>query len=290
MLRSMTGFGKAERSSGSMKIVVEIKALNSKQLDLMVRMPSELRILENDIRLWASNNIIRGKADISVSMENESQKSNTRLDFELAKQYHEQLLRLSNELQQPLPTDIISLIVKLPGFFNGESQEIGKEEQVLLMALLDEAFAGFDRFRMKEGKALKVDLQARITRILELKEQLTPFELQRKETVRQRLMKNLIENVEKEKIDTNRFEQELLYYLEKMDITEEQVRLGQHCLYFTETLSEEGAGRKLGFISQEIGREINTLGSKANDADIQRLVVQMKDELEKIKEQLFNIL
>lgn len=290
MLRSMTGFGKAERSSGSRKIVVEIKALNSKQLDLTLRIPSELRVLENDIRLWASNNIIRGKADISVSMENESQKNHTRLDFELARQYHEQLLRLSDELGQPLPADIIGLIVKLPGFFNGESQEISKEEQVMLMALLDEAFAGFDRFRVQEGSALKVDLQTRIARIMELKELVSPFEQQRKETVRQRLMKNLIENVEKEKIDTNRFEQELLYYLEKMDITEEQVRLAQHCRFFTETLAEEGAGRKLGFISQEIGREINTLGSKANDAEIQRFVVQMKDELEKIKEQLFNIL
>lgn len=290
MLRSMTGFGKAEASSGSRKIVVEIKALNSKQLDLTLRLHSEWRHLDNDIRLWASNNIIRGKADVSVSIENESQKSNTRIDIELARQYHDQLLHISKELKLPLPADVLGLIVKLPGFFNGEAKETGEEEQQLILNLLDEAFKSFDHFRIQEGRALQRDLQNRVAQILSLKELVAPFEVQRKETVRQRLMKNLTEFVEKEKIDTNRFEQELLYYLEKMDITEEQVRLAQHCMYFTETLKEEGAGKKLGFISQEIGREINTLGSKANDADIQRVVVQMKDELEKIKEQLFNIL
>ncbi len=286
----MTGFGKAEQLIGDRKISVEIKALNSKQLDLTLRLPSELRSIEYDIRLLVSNAISRGKADVSINMDSGATRQMSRIDADLAFSYKKQIVELSDKLGLKTPDDLLGTILKLPGLFNGEESEVSEEEKLAVVGLVNEALEQFSRFRIQEGNALQNDLQARIHVIVDLMNQIMPFEEQRKQTIRQRLTKNLLENIEKESLDENRFEQELLYYLEKMDVTEERIRLGQHCGYFLETLKEEGTGKKLGFIAQEIGREINTLGSKANDANIQRYVVQMKDELEKIKEQLFNIL
>lgn len=290
MIQSMTGFGKAEQLIGNRKISVEMKALNSKQLDLTLRIPSELRSIEYDIRLLVSNAISRGKADVSINLDSGAMRQMSRIDTDLAMNYKKQIEELSAKLGVNIPDDLTGIILKLPGLFNGEESEVSEEEKMAVIGVVHEALEQFSRFRIKEGNALQHDLTERIHVILDLMNQIIPFEEQRKQTIRQRLTKNLLENVEKENLDTNRFEQELLYYLEKMDVTEERIRLGQHCGYFLETLKEEGAGKKLGFIAQEIGREINTLGSKANDASIQRFVVQMKDELEKIKEQLFNIL
>ncbi|MBU1009005.1 MAG: YicC family protein [Bacteroidetes bacterium] len=290
MIRSMTGYGKAEQMLNGRKIVAEIKALNSKQLDLTLRVPAELRMIEHEARMVVTNAVQRGKTEVSIALEKLHSGQTATLNTELAMTYHAQLAGLANRLGIDMPADVMGLLLKFPGLLNGEEPEVSEDEKQTVFVVLDEALLQFDQFRAKEGQALQQDLIGRIQLIMNLLTQIEPFEAQRKIQVRQRLGKSLFEQIEKDKIDENRFEQELIYYLEKLDITEEKVRLTQHCEYFLETLDEEGAGKKLSFISQEVGREINTLGSKANDATIQRLVVQMKDELEKIKEQLFNIL
>ncbi len=290
MIRSMTGFGKAEVIVDNKKFNLELRSLNSKQLDLSLRLPNEIKSLEFEIRNKISQAVLRGKADFLVQVEGLTTKQAIQLDEDLVKSYHKQLEELSYKMALKLPENILGVIARFPGVFSAGDENIQEDTVRLILQAVDQTLRFFDEFRLQEGLGLKNELLGRVNVILQLLDQVEPFELQRSEFIRVKLMKHFADLPDNAKFDANRFEQELIYYLEKLDITEEKVRLKQHCDYFSETIDEENAGKKLGFITQEIGREINTLGSKANDASIQRLVVQMKDELEKMKEQLFNIL
>ncbi len=290
MIRSMTGFGKATNSNGNQKIQIEIKALNSKQLDLNLKLPAAFKVLEYEWRNIISQKLQRGKVEVLLTYDDSYEKVAGQIDPKLAAFHISQIKQLADSLDFDPPADMASYLLKVPGIFTTNEIEANDELRLLASSCLSEAIHLFDQFRENEGKVLEKDLSARISLILSLLTEIEKFESERLETVKQRLIKNLNEFAVSTKYDENRLEQELIYYLEKFDITEEKVRLKQHCEYFLQTLAEDQAGKKLGFISQEIGREINTLGSKANHAGIQRLVVQMKDELEKIKEQLYNIL
>ncbi len=286
----MTGYGKAEQIYLTKRIVVEVKTLNSKQLDLSLKLPQELRPQELDYRNEIANILQRGKIDVSISVSDTNVEQNTHIEKEVIASYLKQIKEISEEYNIPASSDLAMLLFKMPGIFVTPEQEYDENFIEKVKETLLEALRTTDDFRRQEGEILKIDLLKRKNLILEYLGEVTPFETNRHENIKNKLIKNLTELTQSGKYDENRFEQELIFYLEKLDITEEKVRLAKHCSYFDETIDEEGAGKKLGFISQEMGREINTLGSKANDADIQRLVVKMKDELEKIKEQLFNIL
>lgn len=290
MIRSMTGFGKASFVFETKKIQVELKALNSKQLDLNMKFPSEMRHLEYEWRNIISARLQRGKIELSLSLNDAQERQGSVIDAKLAAFYINQLKQLSETLNFNLPQDIAGYLLKLPGIFSAEEEVPDTELSQKINDCLLEGIESLDQFRMKEGKVLEADLVMRVDEIQKLLIQIEPLEGERLQTVKQRLLRNLNDLAANTKYDENRLEQELIYYLEKFDITEEKVRLKQHCSYFLQTLNEDNAGKKLAFISQEIGREVNTIGSKANHAGIQRLVVQMKDELEKIKEQLYNIL
>ncbi len=292
MIRSMTGYGKVQQQHGQMKIIAEIKSLNSKQLDLVLRLPADFKMIEFELRNLIAESVKRGKVDFVVSVEGNGLLKSGRIDQQAATLAFQQIKETADSLSLPLPEDVFSILIKYPGVIaNGETDiPVPEELAEATIEACRQALASFDTFRAQEGAVLKSDIENRIYLILQLLDKVEPFENQRTEQLKQRLGKNIAEVSENLKFDPNRFEQELIYYLEKLDISEEKVRLRQHCRYFLEAVNEDFAGKKLGFIAQEIGREINTLGSKANDANIQRLVVQMKDELEKIKEQLFNIL
>ena len=290
MIKSMTGYGKAEQIYLTKRIVVEVKTLNSKQLDLSLKMPQELRPQELDYRNEVANVLQRGKIDVAISVTDTNVEQNTHIEKEVIASYLKQIKEISEEYNIPASADLAMLLFKMPGIFVTPEQEYDENFIEKVRETLVEALKMTDEFRRQEGEILKIDLLKRKNLILDYLGEVTPFENNRHENIKNKLIKNLTELTQSGKYDENRFEQELIFYLEKLDITEEKVRLAKHCSYFDETIDEEGAGKKLGFISQEMGREINTLGSKANDADIQRLVVKMKDELEKIKEQLFNIL
>ena len=290
MIKSMTGYGKAEQIYLTKRIVVEVKTLNSKQLDLSLKMPQELRPQELDYRNEIANILQRGKIDVSISVTDTNVEQNTHIEKEVIASYLKQIKEISEEYNIPASADLAMLLFKMPGIFVTPEQEYDETFIEKVKETLLEALRITDDFRRQEGDILKIDLLKRKNLILQYLGEVVPFENNRHENIKNKLIKNLTELTQSGKYDENRFEQELIFYLEKLDITEEKVRLEKHCSYFDETIDEEGAGKKLGFISQEMGREINTLGSKANDADIQRLVVKMKDELEKIKEQLFNIL
>ena len=290
MIKSMTGYGKAEQIYSTKRIVVEIKTLNSKQLDLSIKLPQEIRPQELDYRNIVSSTLQRGKVDVVISITDTNVEQNTHIEKEVVASYLNQIKEISEEYNIPQSSDLAMLLFKMPGIFVTPEQEYDDSFLEKVKETLLSAIAMTDEFRTKEGEILKNDLIKRKDLIMQYLDEVAPFEDNRHENIKNKLIKNLTELTTKGQYDENRFEQELIYYLEKLDITEEKVRLGKHCSYFDETIDEEGAGKKLGFIAQEMGREINTLGSKANDADIQRLVVKMKDELEKIKEQLFNIL
>ena len=287
----MTGFGKAECECQNRKIVIEIKSLNSKQLDINARIPNGYRSKEIEIRSLISVRLKRGKVDFSINVENVGEASGFTINKSLIEKYYSELKELDLGLEDKNSSDYLSVLMRMPEVLISERDEMSDEEWQLLKEAIVEAIDKVDEFRVEEGKSLETDIIKRIQNILELLIKVEPFEKLRIENLRKKIKKDLYEFVEKEDIDKNRFEQELVYYQDKLDITEEKVRLKKHCEYFIETLNEPASqGKKLSFISQEIGREINTLGSKANDANIQKIVVQMKDELEKIKEQLFNIL
>lgn len=292
MIKSMTGYGRAERHTDQRKITVEIKSLNSKQLDLSARIPSIYREKEYEIRNTVGKALGRGKVDLFVSVENTggTKTAGGAINQELFKAYYLQLAELQQELGDKNQAEpLITTVLRLPDVMQTETVAISDQEWVALSEAVDEAVDNINAFRLQEGAVLIKDLLKRIDTIQELAAQIVPLEGERVETVRARLMDNL--KALQVNVDANRFEQEVIYYLEKYDITEEKVRLRQHCDYFRTVAAEsEGVGRKLGFIAQEIGREINTTGSKANHAEIQKIVVRMKDELEKIKEQLLNLL
>jgi uncharacterized protein (TIGR00255 family) len=286
----MTGYGIAESLYNTKKITVEIRTLNSKQLDLAVKLPNELHFAELDFRNRIGAKLLRGKIDAVITITDTSADSVNQIDPDVVASYLRQINGISEELGIAPAADMASLIFRMPGIFNTPEQKYDEDFVAKIAETLETVVDTVDRFRIQEGQTLKRDLLHRVDLIVGLLDQVEPFEKSRHDTIKQRLIKNLSELTSEGQYDENRFEAELIYYLEKLDITEEKVRLRQHCNYFRESCDEDQAGKKLGFISQEMGREINTLGSKANEVNIQRLVVMMKDELEKIKEQVLNIL
>lgn len=294
MIKSMTGYGKAETEINGKKITVEVRSLNSKQCDLSVRIPAIYRPAEYDIRGEASKKLQRGKIDLFVTYETPEGANTVTINKAAFGNYCNQLQNLvsGNKLEwQPGLMDavIVPAILRLPEVVQNDTVEIPEEELEALKKTASEAMDNLNKFREQEGAILMADLLARIDTIEKLKNEVTPFEAPRVEVVKTRI-KEHIESLQIP-LDSNRLEQEMIFYVEKFDITEEKVRLQNHLDYFREVAAkEENPGRKLGFITQEIGREINTTGSKANEVNIQKLVVQMKDELEKIKEQLLNLL
>ena len=290
MVKSMTGFGKGEAALQNKKITVEIRSLNSKQLDLGLRLPAVYRQSEYEIRNIIARTIQRGKVDVFVTVESQAVETPARINKEVFREYLHQMTDTLAFAGIDADYDaIVPVIMRLPEVISTETESISDEEHAALIAATEAAAARLDAFRMQEGAILIADLLRRVELIEQYKTEVVPFEKARTETVKARILDNLSKLAVD--VDRNRLEQEMIFYLEKLDITEEKVRLANHCRYFREVAAgEEGAGRKLGFIAQEMGREINTMGSKANESNIQILVVKMKDELEKIKEQVLNIL
>jgi len=289
MLLSMTGFGRAVGSYKDKTITVEIRSLNSKFTDIRFKLPQPYREKELVLKKLVNDKSERGKVDILVDTKSMQGDDDYALNEALFTKYYERLSNLAKTNEMP-QGDLMQAILKLPNVVASNTDEIEDEEWAALTATVKDALNKFHQFRLDEGKSIEEDLQGRIHGILKSLSALAPFEAERIPKIRQRMMQNLDEFLGKENVDKNRFEQEVLFYIEKIDINEEKVRLEQHCKYFLEQLEAPNTlkGRKLSFISQEIGREINTLGSKAYSADIQQHVVKMKDELEKIKEQVLN--
>ncbi|HYD91804.1 MAG TPA: YicC/YloC family endoribonuclease [Flavobacterium sp.] len=286
MIQSMTGFGKASLQLPTKKITVEIKSLNSKGLDVSVRMPSALREMELTVRNNIGQKLERGKIDFSLFVEVTGEETSSKINVPIVKAY-------INQMKEVIPngddTEFMKMAVRMPDALKTEREEIDETEWSSIHGVIEQALENIQNFRIAEGVALEREFLFRIANILALMNEAVSLDGERIQNVKTRLHASIEEL--KVNVDENRFEQELIYYLEKMDITEEKVRLENHLNYFIETLAgNEANGRKLGFITQEMGREINTMGSKANHAKMQKLVVQMKDELEKIKEQVLNVL
>lgn len=285
MIYSMTGFGKAVAQIDNKKISIELKSLNSKNIDLNARMSSQYREKELILRNRIAKSLVRGKVDFSLYTEVANEASNSTINTPIVKDYMEQLKQISSVSEN----ELLQIAMRLPDTLKTEREEINETEFKVIENLLEEAIENILDYRANEGAVLEKDFLLRIENISTLLEKVIAIDPERIEGVKARLQKGIADI--KEKVDENRFEQELVYYIEKFDITEEKVRLSNHLSYFTENLaSAESNGKKLGFIAQEIGREINTIGSKSNYAPMQKLVVEMKDELEKIKEQLLNVL
>jgi len=285
MIQSMTGFGKSLLQLPSKKITVEIKSLNSKTLDLNARIPGQYREKELSLRKLIAKSLTRGKVDFSLYVEVTDQETTASVNPAVVKKYIQQLKAIVDGDE----TELLKMAVRMPDVLKTEREEIDETEFASIEDAVNEALEEINKFRYDEGSALEKDLKFRVANIEKLLVEIIAMDPERIAGVRERLAKGVADL--KEKVDENRFEQELVYYIEKFDITEEKVRLDNHLKYFKETLdSEDSNGRKLGFISQEMGREINTIGSKSNFFPMQQLVVQMKDELEKIKEQLLNVL
>ena len=289
MLHSMTGYGRATASDFNKNYTVEIRALNSKMLDLTLKMPQEFRNKEIDFRKSISDCLQRGKIDVLVQVENQNSSAAPTINQEVAKAFYEQIHLLETQLNRSTP-DPLALILRVPEVLSNAKSEPKAEEYDLLQKLINQALDGLEAFRAQEGQALVIEFRANILNIASLLQQLEPFESERVDVIKERLRKNLEDKLS-EYIDQNRLEQEFIMYIEKLDISEEKMRLSNHLDYFLSTMEEgKDVGKKLGFIAQEIGREINTLGSKSNHAEMQKIVVQMKDYLEKIKEQILNTL
>ncbi len=284
----MTGFGKSNGVFNSKKISVEIRSLNSKGLDLSMKLPSCYRELESEIRKIISERLDRGKIDFGLFLESSVDSSNGLINKDLASHYYRELKSM-NESWNEEPVDYLSLVIRMPEVLNQQSFELTDEERSFLLNLIESSCDKLNDFRIKEGEALMQEFNFRINEIRRLLNEIPLFEKERLVTIRERIMKGLSE-IEGLNIDENRLEQEMIFYIEKFDISEEKMRLSNHLDYFTETLSLPRSGKKLGFIAQEIGREINTLGSKSNHLEMQKRVVEMKDALEKMKEQILNTL
>lgn len=291
MIRSMTGFGKTEFEVGNKKITLEIKSLNSKQLDINTRIPAMYREKDIEIRRLISEMLTRGKVDFALYLDNLGTESTSKINSAIVRDYYRQLKTIHKELGLEINGTIMDSILRLPETVKMVYDELDESEWLVVRENLIKSLEELNRFRDQEGLALKTDIAGNVANILDLLKQVEPFENQRMENVKTKIKDSLDALQLNGSVDKNRFEQELIYYMEKLDINEEKVRLANHCSYFAETMSEnEPSGRKLGFIAQEIGREINTIGSKANESGLQRIVVQMKDNLEKIKEQVLNVL
>lgn len=290
MLQSMTGFGKATGTHQNKKITVEIKSLNSKNLDLYVRMLPQYKEHEIDLRKYIATQLDRGKIECNINVETNGEAKSYSINKELAGRYYSEIVDLGGYLEIPT-TDVMATLLKMPDIFSSESEETDENEWKFIFELLKEAVQKQIDFRNDEGSALYDEFKTRITNINNAFLQVPQYEKARIEDIKNRIESNIEEFASGTKVDKNRFEQELIYYIEKIDIAEEKQRLAKHLEYFLEIMDQpKSQGKKLGFISQEIGREINTLGSKAYHSEMQKLVVEMKDELEKIKEQVLNTL
>ena len=285
MIQSMTGFGKHVVQLPAKKITVELKSLNSKSLDLNARMPSAYREKELELRKEIASSLMRGKIDFNLYVELTGDETSAQVNEGVVRQYIKQLKSIADGDDLRL----LDIALRLPDALKTEREDLDEEEYQAIQTALKEALSEINKFRSQEGNVLEKDFLERVNNLESLLEQVLKMDPERTETIRERLQK-AVKDIQAE-VDANRFEQELIYYLEKYDITEEKIRLANHLDYFSKTLkSADSNGKKLGFITQEIGREINTIGSKANYAPMQQLVVQMKDELEKIKEQMLNVL
>lgn len=284
----MTGYGKASGSFQGKKIVVEIRSLNSKSLDLNVRAIPLYREIELENRSIVAELLDRGKVELSISLENSGETKNYAINRELAQAYYKDIKETAESLGEPT-TDLLSLVLRMPEIYSNEKEALSDEESTFIQGLVREACQHLNEFRKQEGDQLKKDFESNIQRIDELLAEVPKYETARIEAVRER-MKAGLEKISNQAIDLNRLEQEIIFYIEKMDVSEEKMRLSNHLNYFLETMNIPLCGKKLGFITQEIGREINTLGSKSYHVEMQKLVVEMKDHLEKIKEQVLNTL
>lgn len=291
MLKSMTGFGRAEKNAGNKTFLVDIKSLNGKQFELQLKLPSILKPFEFDIRKILSEKLGRGSIDCTISLKETGDAKPVTINTDLAKAYFKPLADLSAALNLD-PSHILSTLIKLPEVITPSSETLNDQEWEQVKDIIHTAIQNLNNHRLDEGRSLEADLLTRINNIERLQDEVIKLEPLRKQKIRDGLVKLLEENAGKENYDGNRLEQELVYYIEKIDISEEQVRLKNHCEYFKTMMNdpEESKGKKLSFILQEIGREINTTGSKAYDSTIQKCVVVMKDELEKAKEQVLNVL
>jgi uncharacterized protein (TIGR00255 family) len=287
----MTGYGKAECILPDKKLSIEIKSLNSKQMDTNARLPSLYKEKELEIRRLISSELERGKVECSFYYELSEDAASGTINGPVVKSYYEQLYKISGELGLETSLELLSTVMRMPDTIRTEKPELKENEWGNVKSALKQALAHVTDFRTQEGRSLDADLRQRVEAISEKLTRIEKYEEERISQIRERIGNNLASYLKKEDLDENRFEQELIFYIEKLDISEEKVRLSNHCKYFLETMEDQKpAGKKLGFISQEMGREINTLGSKANHAEIQKLVVEMKDELERVKEQILNVL
>ena len=291
MIKSMTGFGKGEAVCGDKRFRVELRSLNSKQLDLSIKLPSKYRAAEAEVRQIVTRELQRGKVDCFVSFEMAQVETSSHINRESFKAYVDELRSVAEASGLKFADDaaLMQAVLRMPDVITSEEVEVSEDEISAIIEATNIAAKQLDDFRKQEGAILIADLLKRIDLIEQYRHEVEPFEVSRVEVIKSRIREHIEKmNIE---VDNNRLEQEMIFYIEKLDITEEKVRLDNHCRYFREVAAEEEApGRKLGFIAQELGREINTMGSKSNEANMQRLVVKMKDELEKIKEQVLNIL
>lgn len=288
MLRSMTGFGKASGNFQSKKVSVEIRSLNSKSIDINTRVAHQYKEIEQEVRKLIASELGRGKVDITISIDSIGEEKSVSINKQLAKAYFEELKGL-NELLGQETEDYLSLILRMPEIYDNDKEELTDDEKKWVVGLVKEATDKLNDFRRKEGEELEKEFSQRIEDIRSALADIPKYEQERLEVIRERMKKGL-EEIQSGSYDDNRFEQEMIFYIEKLDVSEEKMRLGNHLNYFQKTMESAASGKKLGFISQEIGREINTLGSKSNHAEMQVLVIGMKDNLEKIKEQILNTL
>ena len=290
MIKSMTGYGKAECELSQKKVTIEIKSLNSKQMDLNTRISLLFREKDLEIRRELSDKLVRGKVDFILYTESLGEDSATKINAGIVSSYYKQLEKISSDLNIPLHDNILQTILTLPEVVRNEREELNDQEWKSILVKIGEAIEALDRFRIQEGAILRQDLIVNINIITALLAEVDQYESERVTRIKEKIYDGL-KDISIEQVNENRLEQEMIFYLEKMDVNEEKVRLLNHCNYFLETIDlAEPVGKKLGFIAQEIGREVNTLGSKANHLEMQKLVIRMKDALEKIKEQLLNVL
>jgi uncharacterized protein (TIGR00255 family) len=286
----MTGYGKSEVTIGHLHVNIEIRSLNSKFLDLTLKIPTVFKEIDSSLRPVIKNELKRGKIELAINYEKINSNSKITINKEQLKNYYKQLKKISTELDNQNDEDFMGYALKLPEVIQHQKETVDKQSNEILINAVKEACDDLNSFRKKEGASLQKELLNYVNSILDNLTKIDPFEKERLPKVKEKLLRSIEKLNLKSQIDEKRLEQELIYYAEKLDLTEEKVRLKEHCSHFMETLREMNSGKKLGFISQEMGREINTLGSKANQLSIQKIVVEMKDELEKIKEQVLNIL
>ena len=290
MTHSMTGYGKSEVTIGHLHVNIEIRSLNSKFLDLTLKIPTLFKEIDSSLRPVIKNELKRGKIELTINYEKINSNSKITINKEQLKNYYKQLKKISTELDNQNDEDFMGYALKLPEVIQHQKETVDKQSNEILINAVKEACRDLNSFREIEGESLQKELLNYINSILDNLIKINPFEKERLPKVKEKLLRSIEKLNLKSQIDEKRLEQELIYYAEKLDLTEEKVRLKEHCSHFMETLREMYSGKKLGFITQEMGREINTLGSKANHLSIQKIVVEMKDELEKIKEQVLNIL